>query len=322
VLNREFDQVEAMGLDGYLSEGPMLRFTRYVQRYANLHERLRFLILDFRSCHQFTPWSCALLVKMDYFLRGLNVTVLYANAEPCLKKGLESFGLDKDRNRCFDTLPEALVHCEDFILSQHGQMQDYRLVTDQVSEKDLILALSELLDCNADLAKQVAAHGQWKTWHFNQVLAVQGRRETHIHFCLPKHSIVGELADTGKQSMSEPLKIALYQMGTICGIETVLYNEASRSTFVMQDWNCRVLSMHKDDFKQLAAKEPSVWHCVEHVAARQFLYRGDSLAQVVDVSKGGGWRGARFDKSTSKLSASLLETEPLFFSPSIRRRYS
>mmetsp|Transcript_70702 Transcript_70702/g.129409 ORF Transcript_70702/g.129409 Transcript_70702/m.129409 type:complete len:81 (+) Transcript_70702:49-291(+) len=80
--------------------------------------------------------------------------------------------------------------------------------------------------------------------------------------------------------------------------------------------------MHKDDFKQLAAKEPSVWHCVEHVAARQFLYRGDSLAQVVDVSKGGGWRGARFDKSTSKLSASLLETEPLFFSPSIRRRYS
>eukprot|EP00442_Polarella_glacialis_P038606 CAMPEP_0115163758 /NCGR_PEP_ID=MMETSP0227-20121206/72679_1 /TAXON_ID=89957 /ORGANISM="Polarella glacialis, Strain CCMP 1383" /LENGTH=183 /DNA_ID=CAMNT_0002576083 /DNA_START=82 /DNA_END=629 /DNA_ORIENTATION=+ len=92
VLKSRCDLINALGLEGFLSEGPMIKFTDYVKQYVERNSAVRFMIFDFRACQGCNVSACALLSKLDKVLQNASVRTFYSNVESETKT-LQSFGV-------------------------------------------------------------------------------------------------------------------------------------------------------------------------------------------------------------------------------------
>ncbi|CAE7217612.1 unnamed protein product [Symbiodinium natans] len=116
-------------------------------------------------------------------------------------------------------------------------------------------------------------------------------------------------------------EVSSSKAGFICGLESVLYDEPSRSTCRVQEPS-KVLCVKRADMQHLVAAEPSIANCLGRIATRQFLRHSDVLLQALQLSEGGGWKGGHFDKHTAEVCLEMLGQESKAEKGSPTRRIS
>ncbi|CAK0850220.1 unnamed protein product [Prorocentrum cordatum] len=321
-------RIEALGLEGSLAEANTFWFAAYVKRYVNRNSIVRFIVLDLRCCQEVSCSACALLAKLDSHLRDRGVTVLYANLEPVVALRLSTFSVAGAQNHSFDTLPDALEYCEDRVLSARlpaaAPAGRPAAAAPRPSDEELLAALARLVGGGREGCAPLAAAGTWRAHAAGEILAQQGSTANILHFCLPGHCEISEVADVGQSSFSQPLQLSLDALGFICGVEGVLLDECSRSTCTVASDSGWTLSVSKQALERLLAEDLvaglRLSQRISQAVAKQLLRRGDQLGLVVDVTKGGGWHGSHFDEQTAGVSASLLDGESRLGSPTLARR--
>jgi len=321
-LDGRLEQIEAIGLEGHLSEGPVVKLAMYLQSYMKSNAAVRFLIIDFTSCHLFTPSACALLAKLDYQLSMVNVRVCYSNVEPDLLTCLGNFGLSTTKDSTFDTLQQAMHHCENKLLSLCSAAGLVQVAPPSVY--DFRSALADLLQSGTDIVERLEPFGSWSLGKSGDVLTRQGQYEGMLHFCLPWRSTIRQLASDDLQSDADPCLITVHISGIICGIEGVLYHDYARMTFSVKR-DSQMFSICKESFEKLTAQHPDISQRVQHAAALQTFRQCDYFRQNLCLAKGGGWHGARFDLQTANTSKQILRKSTALATPTkslkSRRRY-
>jgi len=313
LLRDHADQIEAVGLEGILAEGPMIRFSSYLLRYLEHNQHVRYLVIDFRFIQGCNPSACSFLAKLDKKLRG--TTVMYTNTQQEMKERLLVFGVPELRIFSDFSVQEVLKECEDRLLSQLRTKRNVggsesvilnlnRLemeVDDDEIDKILLSALAEFLQCSEDQALKLKNVGEWGSFENGAKLSQPYRSSKSTYFALPRYSEVTETMDVGATS-GEGQKLFCSIFGAVCGAETALHNEASRSTYSVSVAGSRALSVPNDALKTLLAAEQALGFCITKVFSRQMLFRSDSLAQAMEINKAGGWCGANFDRNTASAS--------------------
>jgi len=322
-LRQQIDSIEMIGLDGYIAEGPMFKLSNYLKKYIESNSRIRYLILDFRSCQTVSVSACAQLSKLhNFLLHDKKITVMYTNTDPCTAKRLASFGVMHALQE-FSSLQHALEHCENSIL-EHKTSNGKNRQSEAPDKATKIGLLAELLGCSEAQASIVEELGTWSTMQEGQNLkqSNQGCLSRELHVALPRYSEVSELIDLGSARGSSH-KVLQSTRGVVCGLEGVLFGERSRQTSVVTRAGSLVLSVPGDALRDLLRQDASLEACLMRVAAKQFLRRSDSLSQAVELNKGGGWNGAFFDATTASVSEALLDDNKRMSrlaSPTIQRR--
>lgn len=318
ILDEIPQAIEIIGLEGHLSEGPLVRLSTYLHNYMDINNQVRYLVVDLRSCHSYSVSACALLVRIQRTLSARKVQLYFSNAEPALLTNLGDFGLEKIQDDSFPSLQRALFHCEKEILSASTSWESTNILPAipepigkiiSSTSAELESALVELLEGDLVMVNHLVQIGSWTLRPSGEVLTTPGQRDNTLHFCLPRLSKITLQHDAyDAQNVTHPVQLSEHKFGMICGFEGVLYSEHSRITCVVSD-SSHMLSVDKDSFWKLAAQYLEIRCRVQDVVAKQLLRQSDFFCQNLIVARGGGWRGAHFDLQTSRVSASLSEID-------------
>ncbi|CAJ1345141.1 unnamed protein product [Effrenium voratum] len=128
--------------------------------------------------------------------------------------------------------------------------------------------------------------------------------EQAMYIAVPKYSKVSETVDVGSSCGAEQ-EVSLNRLGFISGLESVLYDEPSRST-------CRVLAesrllfLKRSELQALVQEDCSFANSLGRVANRQFLRHSDALLQALQLNEGGGWKGGHFDRHTAQFCLQMV----------------
>jgi len=329
-LSMHKDQIECIGLEGILAEGPMLKFANYVRRYIKKNSAVKFMIFDFRCVQGTNATACALLSKLDRTLEDGDIFTLYTNCEAPTVQMLLSFGVAQSKiydydSACSSSFQLALRECEDRLLASAAEpllyqkgMSPVGIDEDAMSPTSLsgealrLAKLARYLRCRQDQAEALAKKGTFERRAPGTVLVLQGTRSSMLHIGVPEDSEVVEMVDVG-QSYGAPHQVSAEGFGVLCGAECVLFDEHARATWSVSPAPCSegsmLLSVGRAEVRALAVEDPELYMCLVTLAAKQLLRRGDALSQAVELNKGGGWRGAAFDRHTAEVCVSLLEDE-------------
>jgi len=308
LLDQRAGQIQAVGLEGILAEGPMLVLSTYLTGYIKNNSQVRYLILDFRMCQGSKPSACAMLAKLHKKLENMSVILYYTNVQAEMKDRLVLFGVPEEDMVMKLSLQQALEICEDKILLSLRTLEHQvdvsvavnltNLDVEEDPEDILIDGLVNLVDCTLDQASALCVAGYWQACPAGTKLTTEMHRTSAMYFAIPQYSEVYEAVDVGNVS-GEGQRVFHSRLGAVCGIESVVHDEPARSTFTVAVSGSRVLVVPTDKLRAVFTEEPEIDACVMRAASRQLLWRSDALAQAVFTNKGGGWIGAHFDKYTA-----------------------
>eukprot|EP00930_Biecheleria_cincta_P004710 TRINITY_DN105638_c0_g1_i1.p1 TRINITY_DN105638_c0_g1~~TRINITY_DN105638_c0_g1_i1.p1 ORF type:complete len:882 (+),score=153.52 TRINITY_DN105638_c0_g1_i1:24-2648(+) len=304
--------IECLGLEGFLSEGPMIKLSHYVRQYVEHNDHVRFLVFDMQACQGCNVSACSLLAKLDKVLQNHRIEAFYSNLESEMSGTLRSFGISSERifdvdSKTATSFLLALEHCENSVLDRAlGHCQAASEITfASVEEGDLQLALQKFLNITEDQARKLSSAGSWCQKPLDYALTVQGRLDDTLHIAVPGHSEVTEFVDAGA-SHAPAHKVAVNRHGSVCGVESVLYDEVARSTLRVTLGGSRFLAVKKTAVHELLSSDPSLSNCIGRIATRQFMRHADALLQALQLNEGGGWRGGHFDTQTAQVCAHML----------------
>lgn len=314
------DKIEALGLEGHLAEGPMIKFSNYVRRYIKENSQVRYMIFDFRFVQGTNASACALLAKLDKTLDEQAIRAVYTNIGSNLSSMLSSFGIPCAKiydaeTESTSSFQAALKDCEDMVLESAAPLglecdkratgsSSYAVEDTALDEPTYIAQLAVFLSCREEQVQALAASGTWSRLSPGSVLVRQGRSTGTLHISVPGFSEVTEMIDVG-QSIGPSHQVSVDCFGVVCAAECVLYDEAARSTFTVSTKKSVLLSLDRDAITELASQDPDLHGRLATLTAKQLLRRCDALSQAVELNKGGGWHGAAFDRHTAQICANL-----------------
>jgi len=314
------DKIEALGLEGHLAEGPMIKFSNYVRKYTKQNSQVRHMIFDFRFVQGTNASACALLAKLDKTLEEQAIRAVYTNIGSKLSYMLQSFGISCSKIYDVDaestsSFQVALKDCEDMVLGgaaplglecdrKFSRSSSYAVEDAELDEGTYIARLAGFLSCEEEQIRMLVASGRWSRLPPGHVLARQGSRTGTLHISVPGFSEVTEMIDVG-QSIGPAHQVSVDCFGVVCAAECVLYDEVARSTFIISTKRSVLLSVDRDVITELASRDPGLHGRLATLTAKQLLRRCDALSQAVELNKGGGWRGAAFDRHTAQICANL-----------------
>jgi len=317
------DQIEALGLEGQLGEGPMVKFATYLRAYIKRNRRVRYMLFDFSFVQGTNPSACALLAKLDKTLEDSLIRAVYSNVQADMASRLMSFGVDSQKifkgDDTIRSFQHALKHCEDMVLSSADCIDWPAVLADPPEQRELkvseeliptyIARLAEGLQCTMDQAGALAKAGQWACMGRGATLVRQGMCTTKLHIGVPGYSEIIERIDVG-ESCGPSHEVAIDRSIVFCAPECALYGEPARTTFsISSQCESILLIISKDAIEELAARDLDLFRKMTATAAKLILRRGDALSQALELHKGGGWRGATFDRRTAEAAASLFSDD-------------
>eukprot|EP00931_Biecheleriopsis_adriatica_P069422 TRINITY_DN43274_c0_g1_i1.p1 TRINITY_DN43274_c0_g1~~TRINITY_DN43274_c0_g1_i1.p1 ORF type:complete len:919 (+),score=156.20 TRINITY_DN43274_c0_g1_i1:40-2796(+) len=313
ILQNHCEAIECLGLEGYLSEGPMVKLSNYVRQYVEHASGVRYMVFDLLACQGCNVSACALLAKMDKLLEHHGVQAFYSSLEADVMSTLKSFGMSTDRlfHTDCDTTTSftlALEGCEDLVIKASktslSDPLDLKLAAD-APEADLRLAIRKFLGLRDDQVDRLVEAGSWCQKNKGEKLTHQGTLETVMHIAVPGHSEVAEVIDLGACS-GHGQEVEATRFGALCGLDCVLYDEAARSTCTVTAAGSWCLKLSSAAVQKLVKSDVAMYHCIASIGARQVLRQSDSLLQMLQLHQGGGWKGGHFDRRTAEVSAKML----------------
>eukprot|EP00406_Dinophysis_acuminata_P059935 CAMPEP_0179284888 /NCGR_PEP_ID=MMETSP0797-20121207/38920_1 /TAXON_ID=47934 /ORGANISM="Dinophysis acuminata, Strain DAEP01" /LENGTH=272 /DNA_ID=CAMNT_0020993679 /DNA_START=1 /DNA_END=815 /DNA_ORIENTATION=+ len=190
VLKLHDREIEAIALDGDLSEGPTLKFRNYITEYVRHSDHVRYMILDFTFCKGANASACSVLAKLAAFLEDKAIALLFVNMMPSTASSLKMFGVKAEDIYEGESLLDALDRCERGVIASHwGRSLSFDLSKDTLEKRLQALArlpdaeegtlsssLARLLGCTAEEAADLASRGSWAACRFGDQLAAQGVR--------------------------------------------------------------------------------------------------------------------------------------------------
>jgi len=337
MLTYHQDQIEALGLEGHLGEGPMVKFSTYLQAYIKENTHVRYLLFDFSFVQGTNPSACALLAKLDKTLEDRCIHAVFANVQEDMARRLISFGVAGQKifkgDDTIRSFQRALTHCEDMVLSSSSGADGWpeipkstltrrpvKLSEDLIPE--FIARLAAGLQSSASQVAALAAKGEWTCRSRGATLVRQGTRANALLIGVPDFSEIVERIDVG-ESYGASHEIAIDRSIVLCAPECALHDELARTTFSCSSkTESIVLVISKETLRELRNTDVDLFSEISAVAARQILRRCDALSQAVELNKGGGWRGATFDRRTAEVTASLFSEKVLgsLTTPVVSRR--
>ncbi|CAE7313897.1 unnamed protein product [Symbiodinium necroappetens] len=313
ILKEYGELIECLGLEGFLAEGPMIKLSNYVRQYVECNKVLRFIVFDLQACQGCNVSAYALLAKLDKVLQNEGICAYYSSLEADMSCGLKSFGVPADRifdseNGSHSSFMKALQCCEDLVLESVLQVEWQRQISNPIditdSDDNLQEKIRHFLGLTPDQVRQLCQAGAWQQKNTGCRLSSQGVCEATVNIAVPGSSKVVETVDVGS-NWGAAQEVSSSKAGFICGLESVLYDEPSRSTCRVQEPS-KVLCIKRAEMQQLVASEPSIANCLGRITTRQFLRHSDVLLQALQLYEGGGWRGGHFDKHTAQVCLNML----------------
>eukprot|EP00928_Gymnodinium_smaydae_P044080 TRINITY_DN29429_c0_g1_i1.p1 TRINITY_DN29429_c0_g1~~TRINITY_DN29429_c0_g1_i1.p1 ORF type:complete len:919 (+),score=86.70 TRINITY_DN29429_c0_g1_i1:49-2757(+) len=320
ILCTRRDAIECIGLEGYLAEGAIIKFSNYVRQYVEYNRNVQYIIFDLNACQGSNVTACSLLAKLEKVLRKQGILAIFCNLEAAMQSTLSSFGVPgnniiNSNTSSNNSFLSALEHCENLLIQQNlKETTDTRsrkssVITHGVTTSELQASVQKFLSLSDSQIESLCKVGTWSQKRKGvQLTGNSTGLEQVLHIAVPNYSEVTEMVDVGA-CHAAPLQLATTRFGALCGCGSVLFDEPARSRWTVTVEDSWILSIKKESFKELLASDPSLYPCFCRPATLQLLRHSDALRQMAKLNEGGGWRGGHFDRNTATACAKVFDAE-------------
>lgn len=157
-LQKEGEGILILRLQGYIFFGTAYRFYEHVlfRITADTSDRLRFIILDFKSVRGFDVSTMVDFQKLKKLTDSKGIELLISNASPHLQTLLSNGGVvDRraDKPAHFDDLDRALEWCESILLKEASLLDTERVTVEQQLAQHAIIRAEDASATQASLER-------------------------------------------------------------------------------------------------------------------------------------------------------------------------